>query len=235
LAQPPTEKTCIACGKTKPLGDYHRNAPRREGRRKVCKTCQSARQEAGRRAVIQRYCPSIAPEEKQCGKCGSVQPAGMFCVDKSSRDGLCRLCKQCASSVQRASRYKIPEDRVREMALAKVCEICGVTFPSTRHQHFDHRHSDGAVRGVICFGCNRIVGDSLESPAILQAVARYLQRTLSVDYRYQPYSVTDLAETDIQKVDGEKPFTPEENVECPKNSQTAQTPPSNPRFPRLRA
>jgi hypothetical protein len=67
------------------------------------------------------------------------------------------------------------------------------------------------------------------------AVVRYLERTASTDYRYQPYSVTDLAETDIQKVDGEKPFTPEENFECPKNSQTAQTPQSNPRFPRLRA
>jgi hypothetical protein len=227
-------KVCKACGEWKPLDGFNKSK-NRDGRNNTCKPCQYEQGQALRKQKQARVGTDHIPAEKQCAKCGTVKPASQFSVYRAASDGLGRYCRECDNAVSRARRYKIPEDRVREMASAKHCEVCGLVFQDTKQQHFDHRHSDGAVRGVVCYLCNSLVGISLENAARLRAVARYLDRTVSTDYRYQPYSVTDLAETDIQKVDGEKPFTPEENFECPKNSQTAQTPQSNPRFPRLRA
>lgn len=205
----PEGKACKTCGGWKSLAEFNKSR-NRDGRANACKECAYARCHALRKKKQARRGEDHIPAAKRCAKCGDTKPPSEFSVYRAANDGLGRYCRECDSTVSRSRRYGIPEDRVRLMAKRIACEACGNTFSSTRHQHFDHRHSDGAVRGVLCFRCNGIVGDSLENPSVLRAVARYLERTESVDYRTQPYSETKLEENDINHVSDCQSPTPEE-------------------------
>lgn len=217
--QPPTGKACKDCGELKPWCEFNKSR-NRDGHCALCKTCQYARNHALRKKKQARVGTDHIPPTKQCAKCGSVKSAAEFAIYRAANDGLGRYCRECDNANSRSRRYGIPEDRVRVMASRKQCEICGYEFATSRHQHFDHRHADGAVRGVVCFRCNGIIGDCLENPGVLRAVARYLDRTLDTDYRFQPYSVTDLKEPDISQVGAPRALTPEEKATCPTNQSS---------------
>lgn len=212
-------KACKACGEWKPVDGFNkcRNA---DGRMNVCKPCHYAQGHARRQQKRRREGADHIPPTKQCAKCGAVKAACDFAVYRAANDGLGRYCRECDSAVSRARRYGIPEDRVRLMAARKTCECCGGEFKASRQQHFDHRHADGAVRGVLCQSCNSIVGVSGERPAVLLAVARYLGRTADVDYRFQPYPETNSQKSDISLVEAP---SPEVNSECQTKSNPRLT------------
>ncbi len=54
------------------------------------------------------------------------------------------------------------------------CAICHQSSP--RNLHVDHCHSTNAVRGLLCNGCNRILGFANDTPSTLRSAARYLER-----------------------------------------------------------
>ncbi len=54
----------------------------------------------------------------------------------------------------------------------KGCEVCKVQGP----MHIDHDHKTGAVRGILCHGCNLAFGHAKESPEILRALADYAEK-----------------------------------------------------------
>lgn len=55
------------------------------------------------------------------------------------------------------------------------CRICKTEFGvAPRDCHIDHCHKTGTVRGLLCPGCNVMLGYARENPAILRAAARYL-------------------------------------------------------------
>lgn len=213
---------CVDCGESKSLDDFYIHPSGRPYSR--CRKCTYLRNNANRQKKRQRSGTDHIPAEKQCAKCGEVKPSALFAVYRAASDGLGRFCRECDRAVSRARRYRIPEDRAREMAAVASCEACGAAFQNARHQHIDHRHSDGAVRGVLCFRCNGIVGDSLESPVILHAVARYLERTISTDYRYQPYRVTRSGERGNDLVGEQQSPPPEEKSQCQKNLRIVSIP-----------
>jgi Recombination endonuclease VII len=52
------------------------------------------------------------------------------------------------------------------------CAICGAE-PKTKRLHVDHDHKTGAVRGLLCFRCNRLIPTYLTAQLALD-VAAYL-------------------------------------------------------------
>jgi hypothetical protein len=191
MGTPPACKTCSKCGQEKPASDFYRQPGARDGLHGTCKPCYCARNEATRQRKRLRQGTDHIPARKQCAKCGCLKEAEAFAVYRAALDGLGRFCRERDSAVSRARRYGVPEDRVRAMAARKTCEICRAPFQHTKHQHFDHRHKDGAVRGVLCFRCNNLIGDALEKPQTLRAAAAYLERTAGTDYRFQQYVEQD--------------------------------------------
>ena len=76
---------------------------------------------------------------------------------------------------------KIEQRAVDLETLAKrprpeVCEICGGPPDPKRGMHYDHCHTTGAFRGWICRGCNLMLGNAKDDPALLRAGAAYLER-----------------------------------------------------------
>jgi hypothetical protein len=60
-----------------------------------------------------------------------------------------------------------------------VCAICGAPPEDPRgyRMHIDHCHDTGRVRGILCGGCNRGMGNFGDDIARLQGAIRYLQTT----------------------------------------------------------
>ena len=66
------------------------------------------------------------------------------------------------------------------------CAICGAT-PKTRRLHTDRDHKTGAVRGLLCHRCNRmlpawITPERLIAGAVYLAASRGMRVTASIDY-----------------------------------------------------
>jgi len=63
-----------------------------------------------------------------------------------------------------------PDAAQRKLVAASACEICG----SKECLVPDHDHNTGGIRGVLCFSCNRALGQFKDSPALLLAAQQYL-------------------------------------------------------------
>ncbi len=53
------------------------------------------------------------------------------------------------------------------------CAIC--RCGSSKRLHVDHNHETGLVRGLLCYLCNTMLGNSKDQPGILEAAASYLR------------------------------------------------------------
>jgi hypothetical protein len=60
----------------------------------------------------------------------------------------------------------------------KCCAICGTNNPRTKSGrnpwHVDHDHETKQVRGILCFRCNVMLGNSGDDTGILQRAIGYL-------------------------------------------------------------
>lgn len=58
------------------------------------------------------------------------------------------------------------------------CAGCGYQpKPGGRRLAVDHDHKTGAVRGLLCWRCNTLLGWAKDSPRTLRRLADYLERT----------------------------------------------------------
>jgi len=57
-----------------------------------------------------------------------------------------------------------------------VCEVCSrPSMRRNRRLHIDHDHQTGAIRGVLCGDCNNALGYIRDDPALLRALADYIE------------------------------------------------------------
>ena len=57
------------------------------------------------------------------------------------------------------------------------CAICKSRTSGHKNGSWltDHDHKTGIVRGIVCLGCNSMLGNSKDDPSILRAGAKYLE------------------------------------------------------------
>ena len=55
------------------------------------------------------------------------------------------------------------------------CAICSKVLTNTFTTHVDHSHRTGKVRGILCVGCNHVLGKMKDSVELLQRAINYLQ------------------------------------------------------------
>ncbi len=143
---------------------------------------------------------------KSCQRCGEYKPVADFWRQKATKDGLQSYCKPCKKSDQLESRRKSPAVALKykynitmEEYLDRlnrqngVCAICKEQESaisewdgepkrlSVDHDHRccpGHRSCGKCVRGLICRRCNSMLGNSSDSPEILELAAMYLRSYL---------------------------------------------------------
>lgn len=135
------------------------------------------------------------PEVKRCRSCSIVKPSSEFNLAKKSRDGLDFRCAECTRNwVNSRYRKSTPDEILRrkerhikrtygltladfETMLANQgggCAICASADHGGKSWHVDHDHETGAVRGILCHGCNHALGGARDNPDVLIAAAKYL-------------------------------------------------------------
>lgn len=72
-----------------------------------------------------------------------------------------------------AYRMTVAEARVVLAARPSCCEVCG----RAGRVCYDHDHATGEARGWLCSTCNSALGHAQDDPALLRALADYLERS----------------------------------------------------------
>jgi hypothetical protein len=141
---------------------------------------------------------------KHCPTCKIEKPLTEFWVRRTRGNAPASRCKSCSRDKQAEWRRKQPDYEKRRYQLVKVetrerhlvrkygvslsdydamllaqdgkCAIC-LTTPDTQRYgvfHVDHCHATGAVRGLLCRGCNNVLGVVNDSPEALARAIAYL-------------------------------------------------------------
>lgn len=134
--------------------------------------------------------------EKQCTICGETKSLADFFRDARRHDGYFRECRLCVQSSRRESfmrrRYGIGQQEYDAMYAAQDgrCMICSerpsadaIRLRKDRKRapriiktelYVDHDHVTGAVRGLLCPNCNRLIGLAYDNTDVLRSALDYL-------------------------------------------------------------
>lgn len=142
---------------------------------------------------------------KRCSGCHETKPEDQFhLLRRRGKEERQRLCKPCAYTKRREwvranpekaraqyrrkslkSRYGLTVEGYEALHAQQrgCCAICGqpekVSQVGGEPQRLavDHCHDTGAVRGLLCYSCNRTLGQIGDSVEGVMRFVRYLQRT----------------------------------------------------------
>jgi hypothetical protein len=90
-------------------------------------------------------------------------------------------CEECALKYARnlrRQRYGLSVAEFEALESVTSCQACGVNLEKgrTRKSHaIDHCHSTGAVRGVLCIGCNAVLGFVADDAGRLRSIIGYIE------------------------------------------------------------
>jgi hypothetical protein len=70
--------------------------------------------------------------------------------------------------------YGLTEAQYQKMYVRQrgLCEICAKPLP--KRPHVDHDHATGRVRGLLCWWCNRLIGNNRNTPLMFFNASTYL-------------------------------------------------------------
>ena len=137
---------------------------------------------------------------RECTKCGESKELTKFAYRKSrdTYEGACRACKnkghlEWKNKPENKQRVKnqtrdchlrinygitLEEYTVMYTTQEGCCDICGVAERHAARARLvvDHDHDTGAVRALLCGGCNAGLGQFKENPKALLKAITYLKR-----------------------------------------------------------
>lgn len=146
-----------------------------------------------------------ARTEKMCPRCNTIKSVSDFfkCAARAHLDGLQSDCKACQTSrtrgyvrtpagkraqskQKRMSKYRLDDTSFANMLTAQknLCAICERLLVAGRGTHVDHDHAccsgsktcGKCVRGLLCDGCNHMIGKAHDDVSLLRAAANYLEK-----------------------------------------------------------
>lgn len=171
------DKRCRVCGESKPLSEFSKNTGARDGHRNECKPCIAA--------ASRRY---YAENRDRVGE--AVREYRVRHPEEIRNRKRAWLTPERSRRYWLRHRYGITEAEYAAMAQRQGgrCAICRELPADEQVLHVDHNHKTGALRGLLCGHCNRLLGQAKENPETLLTAAAYLAGLPS-----QPFTEGDLA------------------------------------------
>jgi hypothetical protein len=140
-----------------------------------CKSCRAAAEDvrARKRVAVRR-----------CYKC--QQP-----VPEAARKPGYTVCDNCRAERPRDRRayerqrvlrkYGLTQEQYDQLLAGQGgrCPACGTDEPGAKGWCIDHDHATGRVRALLCMRCNTMEGLADNDPAVLRALADWLEREAS--------------------------------------------------------
>jgi hypothetical protein len=162
-------KACRLCGEVLPLGLFHRANGMRDGHRNECRGCTRDLKRANYLANRERYIAAAKAWQ-------DANPERTRETRRLRNQHPERKRKQRDAYFRRT--YNISADEFDLMLDAQGggCALCGVRPKRLASLHVDHDHETGAVRGLLCIGCNQGLGQFRDDPELLRAAAEYVER-----------------------------------------------------------
>lgn len=144
-------KTCIKCDVEKPVTDFYIHRKGGSWRINTCIPCLKVINEVWRNVPENRERWNRGRHFKKLEKQFGLTREEF---DELYRDPRCRGCGATESTPRRTGRG------LTRMRLA-----------------LDHSHVTGKRRGLLCHDCNRTIATAHDSPAVLRALADYLEQS----------------------------------------------------------
>lgn len=138
--------------------------------------------------AAERYQQRAANGEIICQKCGNaVPPFELSAKRRRKRWPKYNYCESCFRDHERSRKLRLifhltlEEDKQILSFQKNSCGICKKPASTEKHQlAIDHRHSDGLIRGRLCWHCNQLIALAHDDPVRLQAAAEYLSKPPAV-------------------------------------------------------
>lgn len=143
----------------------------------------SVRQFLNKKGLIRFRGRTFTETEKWCSGCRQVLPLETFGNDAQTASGKCAYCKPCIAKrgeryahlkphYRRRARYGISKEEFGAMVESQKgeCLICR----RKKKLVVDHDHKTGSIRGLLCGGCNVMLGHFRDSAVLIQRVINYL-------------------------------------------------------------
>lgn len=189
-------KRCSICRETKPVSDFYKSAQKADGYAYECKACRSVYM-----AARQKNNPAVRLRDKERYQRNRERKLAWqkeYTANNRERVQAYRKAYLAANHdrLKAQRRQKAIDDpdynkarKMREyyrLSLADYyemrarqenrCAICRDEFDEKkRGPHIDHDHATGAVRGLLCQGCNQAIGCARDDQNILFAAIEYLR------------------------------------------------------------
>lgn len=179
-------KECSKCGLLLPIAkfEFRKDTNKYRGQCRKCNKGYELNREERREKILLLLSDGL----KECGKCGIVKSVDDFDNDKHTLTSKTSLCKSCLSingykkrsDVFKAARITSKrhggtDSDEMDFANKTNCEICNKPL-LVKEKHFDHDHSNGKYRGLLCRNCNFGLGNFLDNIENLKSAIRYLEK-----------------------------------------------------------
>lgn len=159
-------KTCSKCGVEKPLGEFSRHARCEDGRESRCKLCAKkyhATWHAAHMDEQKAYKAGYRDEHRDEIRAYNAK----YRAEHPDR-------VKTSNADWRQTRYGLTPEQYDAMYAEQDgrCKVCD----HKRKLNVDHDHDTGAIRGLLCHGCNVSEGLLDGDPARMRALALYVER-----------------------------------------------------------
>lgn len=146
-------KVCYRCNVEQPIENFSIDRRRKDGRYPACKECEKARAKHYYHTQV-IVCPERDNKSKTRDRVSALKRHYGLTIEDYDRmvqeqGGVCAICRN-------------PESRSTN---GRVHHLC-----------VDHDHRTGAVRGLLCRRCNRMLGVFKDDVTLLRDGLTYLER-----------------------------------------------------------